>query len=222
MKNWEKREYRRIENAMLSGSNLIVAFEDGAVIEISIERLLPHGVPNRDWVEFSFDHNRIWGTVGSHPVEIPWYTIRSLTDPEFSSHLAARAEDQAKTIGTRLRNLRESKGLTSKQVAERAGISAQSLSRIEHGRHAVVFTTLQRILAAMGCPLRDIAQIDSQSEGAASASSIQGTIWNSAEPPTGPASTRKSPIKVFGNAESTTPSNTPGSNTPGISKSRAA
>jgi hypothetical protein len=42
----------------------------------------------------------------------------------------------------------------------RAGIHPQSLSRIEHGQHDVVFTTLRRVLAAMGCSLRDLAVTD--------------------------------------------------------------
>lgn len=89
-------------------------------------------------------------------VEIPWSTIRALTDKDYSAHLAAAAAEQAKKVGLRLRALRELRHLTSKEVAERAGITLQSLSRIEHGHHDVVFTTLQRILAAMGCSLQDL------------------------------------------------------------------
>ena len=38
-------------------------------------------------------------------------------------------------------------------------ITPQSLSRIEHGHHDVAFLTLSRILAAMGCNLRDPADM---------------------------------------------------------------
>lgn len=38
-------------------------------------------------------------------------------------------------------------------------ITPQSLSRIEHGHHDVAFQTLSRILAAMGCNLRDLADM---------------------------------------------------------------
>jgi transcriptional regulator with XRE-family HTH domain len=50
--------------------------------------------------------------------------------------------------------------MTSRQLAERAGISAQSMSRIERGRHDVVFSTLRRLLAAMNFELADLAAID--------------------------------------------------------------
>ena len=91
------------------------------------------------------------------PVEIPWSTIRVLTDQDYSAHLAAAAEEQAKRIGRRIAELRESRGLSSEELAERAGITSQSLSRIEAGRPDAVFTTLQRVLAALGCSLRDLA-----------------------------------------------------------------
>ncbi|MGH2388657.1 MAG: helix-turn-helix domain-containing protein, partial [Chloroflexota bacterium] len=47
-------------------------------------------------------------------------------------------------------------GLTGKELADRAGITPQSLSRIEHGRHDIVFTTLKRLLAPMGYGLADL------------------------------------------------------------------
>jgi len=36
----------------------------------------------------------------------------------------------------------------------------QSLSRIEHGKDAVVLTTVQRLLAAMGCSMHDLVEPD--------------------------------------------------------------
>ncbi len=76
-------------------------------------------------------------------IEIPWSTVRAVADPEYSAHLAAVAAEQARQIGRRIRALRARRGLSSKALAQRAGITPQSLSRIEHGRHDVVLTTLQ-------------------------------------------------------------------------------
>lgn len=89
-------------------------------------------------------------------IEIPWSSLRALTDREYSAHLVTAAEEQARQVGRRTRELRESRNLSGKELAERAGIAPQSLSRIEHGHHDVVFTTLQRILAAMGASLKDL------------------------------------------------------------------
>jgi DNA-binding Xre family transcriptional regulator len=94
---------------------------------------------------------------GAETLDIPGLTIRALTDPEFSAHLARAAAEQARHVGKRLRELRIARGLSAKSVAQRAGLAPQSLSRIELGQHDVVFTTLQKILGAMGCSLSDLA-----------------------------------------------------------------
>jgi XRE family transcriptional regulator, fatty acid utilization regulator len=59
-------------------------------------------------------------------------------------------------VGARLQALRKARGLTAQQVGERVGMAQQNLSRIEQGRHAVSFPTLEKILAAMGYTLADI------------------------------------------------------------------
>src|SRR5205814_1213795 len=78
---------------------------------------------------------------GAETLDIPGFTIRALTDPEFSAHLARAAAEQARHVGQRLRELRVARGLSAKSVAQRAGLAPQSLSRIELGQHDVVFTT---------------------------------------------------------------------------------
>jgi len=102
-----------------------------------------------------------------------------LTDGEYAAYLAAAADEQARQVGLRIRALRTSRGLSSKELAERAGIAPQSLSRIEHGRHDVVLTTLQRILAAMGYALKDlVADSSAPANGVANNSEMQQT-WHS-------------------------------------------
>jgi transcriptional regulator with XRE-family HTH domain len=226
MKHWETREYRQIENAMVRNDALLVQFRDGAMVEINTNRLLPHDVPNGEWSDLQVGSNAICARVGGKQVEVPWNLIRLLTDSEYSSYEAGRAETQAKTVGMRIRALREGKALSSKELAQRAGISAQSLSRIENGKHDVVFTTLQRILAAMGCTLRDLAEVRPQSEPV---SPIK--VWTQVPPLAGSgpevplagsAEARKISTGLFDEGERITPSNTPGYNTPSTRKVKAA
>ena len=70
---------------------------------------------------------------GSEQVEIPWSTVRLLTDPAYGAHLAEVAEDEARQVGRRLRGPREARNLIAKELAGRAGITPRSLSRIEPG-----------------------------------------------------------------------------------------
>lgn len=53
-------------------------------------------------------------------------------------------------FGERIKQLRESKKLDVKTVAERAGIQASNLTRIEQGRYAANIDLLTNIAAAMG------------------------------------------------------------------------
>jgi DNA-binding Xre family transcriptional regulator len=155
-KEWGTREYQNMVSAERRGDRLRVRFKDGTCVTVEADRLLPADAPGADWTAISVTPFEIRVPTATGAVEIPWSTIRALTDMDYSAHLAAAAEEQARKVGQRLRELRERRGLTGKEVAQRAGITPQSLSRIELGHHDVVYTTLQRILAALGCSLKDL------------------------------------------------------------------
>lgn len=53
-------------------------------------------------------------------------------------------------VGPRLRQLRERKSLTARQVAELAGLTPAYLSRLENGRISPTVATLAKLVAAMG------------------------------------------------------------------------
>jgi transcriptional regulator with XRE-family HTH domain len=154
---WDAPEYQRISSVHYEAGGLAVRFEDGSEVTVEADRVLPPHAREVDWERLAFDPYEITIPTADEEVEIPWSTIRVVTDKDYSAHLAAAAEEQARRIGQRIRELRRIRKLSSKELAERAGITPQSLSRIEHGRHDVVLTTLQRILAAMGYSLRDLA-----------------------------------------------------------------
>lgn len=52
-------------------------------------------------------------------------------------------------IGSRIREIRERKGLTQGQLAQRCGIIQTTVSKIEQGRFSVSIDLLGRILEAM-------------------------------------------------------------------------
>jgi HTH-type transcriptional regulator, competence development regulator len=56
------------------------------------------------------------------------------------------------TFGARLREAREGQGLTQEQVAERSGVHATEVSRIEAGKRDPKVSTLLRLAAALGVP----------------------------------------------------------------------
>ncbi len=56
------------------------------------------------------------------------------------------------SIGRNLRQKRKRAGLTQAEVAFKAGIRAETLSRIENGRGNPTVVTVRRILSALGLP----------------------------------------------------------------------
>jgi DNA-binding XRE family transcriptional regulator len=156
---WDEDSYLRIEHARYDAGAqaLEVTFRDGDVVQVSAWRLLRPDQRDPQWESLSVVDN-YWVHVPAVPldVDLPGATIRSITDPIFAAHLARKAEESAQRVGTRLQALRKARGFTTQQVAERVGMPQQSISRIEQGRHAVSFPTLEKILVAMGCSLDDL------------------------------------------------------------------
>lgn len=68
-------------------------------------------------------------------------------------------------IGRALQILRERAGLTQDQLAKRAGMSYTSLSRYERAVEAPQVKSLDRILAALGVTLRDLADAIDEASG---------------------------------------------------------
>lgn len=157
MKKWDSPRFQRICSVKADPDSFRIRFEDGTTAEIESHKILPGEVTQPRWNELRFDPYEIVVPTENGEFEISWSTIRVLTDAAYSAHLAKAAEEQAKKIGRRLSQLRKRRGMKSKELAERAGIAPQSLSRIEHGKHDLAFSTLQKILGAMGYGLKDLS-----------------------------------------------------------------
>ena len=61
--------------------------------------------------------------------------------------------DTKKLIGARIKELRKKAGLTQEKLAERVGLDARHLSRLEVGRHFPSLDSLERIAGALNVPL---------------------------------------------------------------------
>ena len=162
MKYWDSISYQTIKNASLDHESLSIEFANKDKVNILLTSLLPFVSDNiikkltPDSIQFSSYeiHLKI---DNENEINIPWDKIRVLTDKEFSRLMADKAEEQAKLIGIKLKRLREKKGIRSNDLAERAGITPQTISRIEKGHTDVGFSTLRKLLASMGYSLKDLA-----------------------------------------------------------------
>jgi len=159
---WDKSEYQHIRAASIHDDVLAVTFADDSRVAVPIAELLSGKIE-----PFAMAHSDYEVVVHTPAgdVEIPWTTLRRLSDAGFEDHWAKLAAAEETRVGACLRKLRVARNLTGREVASRAQITPQSLSRIEHGHHDVAFQTLSRILAAMGCNLRDLADMQLASAG---------------------------------------------------------
>jgi transcriptional regulator with XRE-family HTH domain len=155
---WDRGDYQRIAAAEGRGRELSVRFENGDQVAFDVGRLVDLGEGTPDWGALHSDGFELEFGLGGRTVVIPWLQIRALLDEELAAHLARSAEQEAGQVGHRLRMLRERRGLSGRQLAERVGIAPQSLSRIERGRHDVVFSKVQQLLAAMNYTLSDLEE----------------------------------------------------------------
>lgn len=57
-------------------------------------------------------------------------------------------------IGKRVAEIRQEKGLSIRQLAEACGVSAQNITKIEHGRYNVSIDILRKICDALEVELR--------------------------------------------------------------------
>ena len=70
-------------------------------------------------------------------------------------------EDVIAAIGPKIRDLRQQKGLSLKQLAERSGVSAAAIHKIERNNMVPTITTLMRLSAALN---RSVAWFVSEDE----------------------------------------------------------
>ena len=174
---WDDAAYQRLVDVRGRGHELVAVFENGDEVRID-SRALTDSAGEPDWSSLKLAPHALTLSVEGESFDVSWLDVRALSDDDFSAHLVDRAGEQARQIGRRVRLLRERRRLSSKDLATRAGISPQSLSRIERGRHDVVFSTLQRLLAAMNFELADLAQV-TETDGAVSPDRIRAALASS-------------------------------------------
>lgn len=166
--DWDDPAYLRIAGARYDDTHdqLWIDFANGDTVAMATWRLLRSTVREPCWSDLQVVDSYYvsvpaapgTGDAGTDTTDIPGLTIRSIVDPLFALHLAREAELSARRVGTRLQQLRKARGFTTRQVADRIGMAQQNYSRIEQGRHAVSYATLEKILAAMGYSLQDIME----------------------------------------------------------------
>ncbi len=96
---------------------------------------------------------------GGELQEIPGDVIRMVTNADYRAHVVRLASDWADQIGRHLSAFRKARGLTQKSLAEAAGLGRVSLAKVETGKVEPSFSTVVKLLAAMGASVQDLPHV---------------------------------------------------------------
>jgi DNA-binding XRE family transcriptional regulator len=89
-------------------------------------------------------------------IELPWDFVRHYCDSSYQSRVEAVATAGTKSLGKRIRTIREASGLTQLDLAAAAGIGRVTEVRIENGEQSPRYETLVAIARALRRPVTDL------------------------------------------------------------------
>ena len=95
-------------------------------------------------------------TVGGERIELPWDFARHYCDESYRPTIEAIAVRGRRTLGKRIRQLREAAGLTQQALASAAYIGRVTLVRIESGDQTPKYATLNAIAKVLGVPIPEL------------------------------------------------------------------
>ena len=148
---------RMMTVAGLSENGIELSFADGArglmpyadVPEIG-ERAAVSGL------ELPNPYEMVVETARGEKIEIPWDFARHYCDASYRPTVEAIAMRGRQTVGSRIRQLRESAGLTQEGLARAANIGRVTLIRLEKGEQTPRFKTLDAIAQALGIRVAEL------------------------------------------------------------------
>lgn len=160
LQKWDLDSYRSIAGVQVTGDDISVTFKNGDQVTLTIASINTLKRHHIDWAALTIDSFEFIVPAKPQHLIVPWDVIRVLTDEEFNQHMVNAAQEQAILLGVRIKELRLLKNFKRKDLAKKARVTAQTISRIENGHVQVNFSTLKKILGSMGCSLTDLVRQD--------------------------------------------------------------
>ena len=161
-----KNAERMMTKAVPKPDGIEVTFADGgsglvpyaAVPEVSeVQQLAAIDLPSA--------YELVLETAGGERVEIPWDFARHYCDDSYRPNVERIAADGRRALGSRIRQFRESAGLTQEALAAAAGLGRVTLVRVEKGEQSPRFETLSAVARALGRGVEELVVEVTVSEG---------------------------------------------------------
>ena len=152
-----KNAERMMTSAELRVEGIEITFADGLrglvpfaeIREVNADQKLSR-------VELPNPYELVLYTKSGQTVQLPCDFVRHHCDSSYRPRVGAVALVGRQTIGARIRQLRESTGLTQQALAQAAGIGRVTLVRIENGEQSPRYETLESLARALGLPIREL------------------------------------------------------------------
>ncbi len=109
-----------------------------------------------DGIELPNPYEIVLRTVRGERIEIPWDFARHYCDEAYRPAVEAIGSLGRQTLGERLRQFRQSAGLTQEELARAAGVGRVTLIRLEKGEQSPRFRTLNAIARALEIRLGEL------------------------------------------------------------------
>ena len=152
----------RNANSMMTVASLLedgieLGFADGAMGLIPYADLPEIGERAAlSALELSNPYELVLKTTQGATVEIPWDFARHYCDATYRPAVEAIALRGRRTLGRRIRRLRNAAGLSQVALAGAAGIGRVTLVRLEKGEQTPRFKTLGAIAGALGVNVSEL------------------------------------------------------------------
>ncbi|MCH8987228.1 MAG: helix-turn-helix transcriptional regulator [Chloroflexi bacterium] len=152
-----KNAERMMTSVELLQEGIEIAFADGLRGLVPFEEIREAEADDKlAKVELPNPYELVLHTKSGKTVELPWDFVRHYCDSSYRPRVEAVALLGRQTIGARIRQLRESTGLTQQALAQAAGIGRVTLVRIENGEQSPRYETLESLARALGLPIREL------------------------------------------------------------------
>ena len=152
-----KNADRMLTSAEMLVEGIEITFADGRRGLVPISNIPEvNEFKNLASIELPNPYEVVLVTKTGETVELPWDFVRHYCDASYRPRAEAVASAGRHAVGLRIRQLRESAGLTQEALAKAAGIGRVTLVRIEKGEQSPRYETLVSLAQALGRPMREL------------------------------------------------------------------
>ena len=156
-----KNAERMMTKAVAKVDGIEVTFADGRSGLVPFTAVPEVGVlGDVAGIELPNAYELVLEMAGGERVEVPWDFARHYCDESYRSDVERVGLEGRRSLGSRIRELREEAGLTQEGLAVAAGIGRVTLVRVERGEQSPRFETVAAVARALGRGVSELVVVE--------------------------------------------------------------